>query len=87
MVRLQQAAQAFDAGNLRSILNAVLGLNGPSPGLMHAFMMMMMIIIIIILTASSKYIVKVLHGRENMSQWLLINSFQVDLAVKSGSGS
>ena len=81
MVRLQQAAQAFDAGNLRSILNAVLGLNGPSPGLMHAFMMM------IILTASSKYIVKVLHGRENMSQWLLINSFQVDLAVKSGSGS
>ena len=86
MVRLQQAAQAFDAGNLRSILNAVLGLNGPSPGLMHAFMMMM-IIIIIILTASSKYIVKVLHGRENMSQWLLINSFQVDLAVKSGSGS
>ena len=83
MVRLQQAAQAFDAGNLRSILNAVLGLNGPSPGLMHAFMMM----ITIILTASSKYIVKVLHGRENMSQWLLINSFQVDLAVKSGSGS
>lgn len=80
MVRLQQAAQAFDAGNLRSILNAVLGLNGPSPGLMHAFM-------IIILTALSKYIFKVLHERENMSQWLLINSCQVDLAVKSGSGS